>query len=41
MEHKPGESNTMDNRTQEMTHWMAAAAERLKPALGDQHRLFA
>lgn len=39
--HQSGESNTMANRTHEMTRWMTAAAERLKPALGDQHRLFA
>lgn len=39
--HRSGASNTMANRTQEMTQWMTAAASRLKPKSGDQHRLFA
>lgn len=32
-------SNSMQHRTAEMTRWMAAAADRLRPGAGDQFRL--
>lgn len=36
-----GFTNSMNHRTKEMTRWMTAAAQRLQPIAGDQHRLFA
>jgi hypothetical protein len=38
---REGVSNSVALRSSEMTRWMAAAAQRLQPALGDQLRLFA
>lgn len=37
--HRTGVSNTLAHRSKEMTRWMSAAAQRLKPASGDQYRL--
>ncbi len=37
--HKLGRSNTIQHRSQEMTQWMKAAVQRLKPSKGDQFRL--
>ncbi len=37
--HRAGRSNTVAHRTAEMTRWMSAAAQRIKPAFGDQFRL--
>lgn len=34
-----GRSNTLAHRAAEMTRWMDAAGERMRPAVGDQHRL--
>lgn len=39
--HQLGKSNTMAHRSEEMTNWMTTAAARMKPTVGDQHRLFA
>jgi hypothetical protein len=36
---KAGHSNSMDHRSVEMTQWMQAAAERIRPSVGDQFRL--
>ncbi|MCK6508324.1 hypothetical protein L6R53_34030, partial [Myxococcota bacterium] len=32
-------SNTLAHRAGEMTRWMSAAVERMRPTAGDQHRL--
>ncbi|MCY1167491.1 hypothetical protein D9M73_74540 [compost metagenome] len=37
--HRAGRSNTVAHRSAEMTRWMSAAAQRIKPACGDQFRL--
>lgn len=37
--HRAGRSNTIAHRSAEMTRWMSAAAQRIKPAFGDQLRL--
>lgn len=37
--HRSGHSNTIEHRSAEMTRWMLAAAQRIKPPFGDQYRL--
>jgi hypothetical protein len=36
---KEGRSNNIAHRSAEMTQWMQAAARKIMPAVGDQHRL--
>lgn len=36
---REGRSNTLAHRSGEMTRWMSAAVERMRPTAGDQHRL--
>ncbi len=36
---KSGHSNSMRHRSREMTQWMQAAGQRIKPSAGDQFRL--